>query len=55
MEDHVVDAVVAVDDRGLLLRRDVRRKPLDQRSIASIFSVSLAWYCLVQRPIWRAK
>jgi hypothetical protein len=25
------------------------------RSIASMGSVIEAWYCLVQRPIWRAK
>ena len=24
-------------------------------SIASIGSVSEAWYCLLQRPIWRSK
>ena len=30
MEDHVVDAIVAVHDRGLVARRHVRRQPLDQ-------------------------
>jgi hypothetical protein len=25
------------------------------RSIASIGSVTDAWYCLLQRPIWRSK
>ena len=30
MEDHIVQAVVAVHDAGLVLRRDVLRQPFDQ-------------------------
>ena len=46
MEDHVVEAVVAVDDRRLVARRECCCGSHSiRRSIASIFSVSEALYC----------
>jgi hypothetical protein len=35
--------------------RHVRGSHSIRRSIASIGCVIEAWYCLVQRPIWRSK
>ena len=60
VEDQVVEAEVAVHDATPATRR--ARWPgmcagshSIRRSIASIGSVIEAWYCLVQRSIWRAK
>ena len=54
MEDHVVEAVVAVHDRRLVAGRDARRQPLDQ-ALDRLDRLGLGGrYCLVQRATWRS-
>ena len=59
VEDQVVEPVVAVHDRDLASSRALAGMCAGshsiRRSIASIGSVIEAWYCLLQRPIWRSK
>jgi len=53
MENQVVQAIVAVHDRGFLAGRNVCGEPGDEMVHASIFPVSEAWYCLLSGDLAR--
>jgi hypothetical protein len=55
VENHVVEPEVAMHDGRVFAGRNVVRQPGDQLVHRAMVSVCEAWYCLVQRSIWRAK
>jgi hypothetical protein len=54
MEDHVVEAIVAMHDGGFVTFRNVRRQPFDQAVHRVDAFRARGLYCFDQRATWRS-